>query len=160
MHRVLSVEDELTFCIKKYSDADQYVEHWAVFSSEFLSPWQIPRVLFAVANAQLYHKPSSKWPEEMWTSCQFWEHSEGRNSHNIAHNFSITMTKRFHLRLWHEVSVLQRMERQSMKRTFLMKNAIFGTVSRIIIKPLPKGQLRSPIWGAGDREFAWWGSNR
>ena len=58
----------------------------------------------------------------MWTSCQFWGHSEGRNSHNIAHNLSIGVAKWFYLWNWRALFVLDNAvaEFKGLKEIFLL----------------------------------------
>ena len=77
----------------------------------------------------------------MRTSCQFQEHSEGRNSHNIAHNLSGAVAKWFYLWNWHALFVLDNAieEFKGLKEIFWKKWFIFGAVIVTKIYPLPKG---------------------
>ena len=153
------------FCsIKSYCDFDRSKIQFgggALFLQHSCSPWQIPRVLFAVSNMWLYHKRSSKWPEEMWTSCQFWGHSGGRNSHNIVHNLSIRVAKWVYLWIWRAIFVLNNgvSEFKVSERDIFLKKSYFWCCHCHHNTPLAERLTPKPQFGgAGQRIFAWWES--
>ena len=91
------------------------------------------------------------------------EHSEGQNSHNIAHNLSGAVAKWFYLWNWHALFVLDNAvsEFKGLKRDIKLKKCYFWFCHcHHNTTPCRKANSERSIWGAGDRVFPWWESYR